>query len=336
MAERPPSPPDPGATVRADLTRVLSAIAVVSGDAVRFAGGDPVPVQGAAGSDEALTQTLQHTLYSQAYAHRLGGPPAVAPPPDPAFLPTLVAANTGREQWNSGWVIQLSAPNGQVFVKKGERERVAQPGSFILDNAVGGAPQPGNSVLLRVPAGAIDAQPGWYFAFGETLDEAADQFGLMRLYFNCAATTAPGLLGALTQALNRFQTPFQMKAPSDAALYGRTDALVLYVAPRYLPIVLRIVDGLRGGFALNLDAPLFAKPIWPGIAGAADPGKGESFGMHRCRLVSEAVVQAWRAGVHDPSEWLEAVDGRFVAAGLDPARPWLGRPGGDPFQRPVG
>jgi len=345
--------------LQADIAQALGAVTILSPAAFSFGGGPPVDVSAQAapggpwgaqpyglwgtipqapGADGLLARAIQNALYDGCYTHRLGesraAPAAATLDDDPAFAQRLAQENAGRERWEPGWVIQQFAPNSQVFVRKGERERVAMPGAFISAVAPGMAPQPGGFVLLRVPSGALGVQPGYYFAFGEALDELADQLSLVRFYFHCSADDAPPLLGALTRLLNRFQVPFQIKVPSAPALYGRTDAAVLYVATRYVPIAMRIVEALRASVPLAPSVPLFAKPLWPGIGAAVDPGDGESFGSHRCRLTAEGIIDAWRGGQQDGPARLAAVAARFAAAGLDLARPWLGPGSTDPFQPP--
>lgn len=349
----PDAPAAANAAVQAGISRALGAVAILSAAVFSFDGGQPVdalaqaapPVWGVQpgapwGSvepGEALAQAIRDALYNGAYAHRLDDsrPTPAAPADDPAFPRRLAAANDSRERWEPGWVIQFLASNGQVFVRKGERERVAMPGAFISTIAPGMAPQPGSVVQLRVPREAPDAQPGYYFAFGETLDELAEQLDLARFYFHCAADGAAALIGTLTRALNRFQVPFQMKAPSAPALYGRTDAAVLYVGARFVPITMWLIEAMRDAVPLAPSVPLFARPLWPGIAGAVDPGNGESFGIHRCRLMAEGIVAAWREGRQDEAARREAVAARFAAVGLDLARPWLGPCGVDRFDVPA-
>ena len=80
--------------------------------------------------------------------------------------------------------------------------------------------------------------------------------------------------------------------------------------------------------------PLFTKTLWPGIGAAVEPGSGESFGSHRCRLTAEGIVDAWREGEQKTQARLVAIAKRFLGAGLDLTRPWLGPTGFDPFERP--
>ena len=172
------------------------------------------------------------------------------------------------------------------------------PGTFIFDGPPGMAPQVGSQVSLRAACESFDAQPGYYFVFGETLDELADQLSLTRLYFHCPAEGAARLVGELTGMLNRFQTPFQMKTPTAPALYGRTDAAVLYVAQRYFPIAIpHRLACPRENIRFEAATPLFAKMLWPGIGAAVEPElQAKASAPHRCRLAAEGIVNAWRQG----------------------------------------
>ena len=292
--------------------------------------------------DDLLVRAIQATLYDRCYARR-PRPAADASSQDHVsrqaadadFARRLVSANTGHEAWDRGWIIHQFGPNGQVFVRKGDRERVAMPGAFIFDGAPGMTAQIGAVVSLRAPHETFDAQPGYYFAFGDMLDELADQLTLVRVYFHCGPESAVSLVSALTAALNRFQVPFQLKTPATPALYGRTDAAVLYLGVRYFPIAARIVAMARETIALESATPMFTKRLWPGIGAAVEPGSGDSFGSHRCRLTAEGIVGVWRGeAAQEIAKRMAAVAARFAVAGLDLNHPWLGASGVDPFNLP--
>jgi hypothetical protein len=338
------------AELREELTAALDKFDIRSPVAFSFDGESPVDVRtlrrvpgwgsaSAPGLDEnkLLVEAIQTTLYDRCYARRSHGQIAAsqhAPAADPAFAERLGAANAGRERWDGGWAIHQFGPNGHAFVRKGNRERAAVPGAYISDGIPGMAPQIGTIVSIRVPHDTLDMQPGYYFAFGETPDELADRLTLSRLYFHCGAESAVSLVAELTAALNRFQTPFQLKTPSTPALYGRIDAAILYIGLRYFPIAARIITHVLKNISLEEAVPLFTKRLWPGVGAAVEPGSGESFGSHRCRLTAEGIVDAWRNGVQDASARIRTVTARFAAAGLDLTRPWLGAGARDQFELP--
>jgi hypothetical protein len=337
--------------LEAELTAVLGAFNILTPFSFSFMGEpaiDASSISTAAGwtgapteanPEQLLARAIQASLYDRCYAHRLGDAPGrpdrQLPVEDADFARRLAEANASRERWDPDWMIYQLGANGQVYVRKSERERMAMPGTFISDFVLGQALQIGASVRLRAPREATGVQPGYYFAFGETLDEAAEQLSLVRFYFYCAAENAPRLLGALSSALNRFQVPFRVKAPMSPGLYGRTDAVVLYVAARFFDIVARIVSSMREYIALGLTVPLFTKQLWPGIGVAVEPGTGESFGSHRCRLCAEGIVDAWREGKQDAPARMAAAAARFATAGLDITRPYLGAGWVDLFSLPA-
>jgi hypothetical protein len=333
-----------------ELAAALSCFVVHSPVIFSFAGEEPIdvrslqlapgwggtaPHQSSSAEADPLVRGIQATLYGRCYSHsfdRRASSPAQPIAVDPEFAQRLGRANTSREHWDKGWVIHNVGANGQVFVWKGDRERAAMPGFYISEASVGMAPQIGGSVSIRALRDTFDAQPGYYFVFGETLDELADQLSLVRFYFHCGAEGAILLVDGLTSALNRFQVPFQLKTLTAPTLYDRTDAAVLYIGARYFRITTMIVAQVRATVPLESNVPLFTKRLWPGVGAAVDPGSGESFGMHRCRLVAEGIVDAWRAGNQDVPTRLATIATRFAAVGLDLTRPWLGAGNVDLFK----
>ena len=274
-----------------------------------------------------LVRDLQAVLYARCYSRRIEDP-APAPDaisPDPTFLPKLIAGNQSRAGWEGGWTIYQVAANSQIWVSKGDRQRSALPGEFISHSAPGMLPQAGAIVTLQVLRDSTIAQPGFYYAYGETLGDVWDDQNVVRFYFHAPSTAAPDLLQALTLRLNRYQVPFRLKALSEPGLYGRADAVVLYVARRYHTITVRIVRDLPRHVTdqLRPSTPLFTLALQPGVGIAEDPNTGESFGMHRCRLVAEAIVDAWQRGDQSPEGRVRAVEARFSQSGIRLDAPYL-------------
>jgi hypothetical protein len=247
----------------------------------------------------------------------------VAPAPD--FLAGLSRANTGVERWEGGWQAYLAGADGVIHVSKGDRQLRAQPGEYIADAVTFRPVAAGVMVTLRVPRESNAVQPGFYFMFGETLGDVWDEHHTVRFYFNPGAARAAELVRFLTGALNRFQVPFRMKALTTPPAYTRADSVVLYLARRLYPIAGRLVARMPADLAARMQSrvPLFTRQFRDGVGLAEDPGNGESFGMQRCRLVAEGVVEAGRSGRHDLASRVRAVRNRFLAAGLDLDRPHL-------------
>jgi HopA1 effector protein family len=208
---------------------------------------------------------------------------------------------------------------------KGAMTRMVWAGEFLAHGGPGVPPRPGLDISLFAPKESRTLQPGFYFAFGEALTDQEDEFSVVRLYWNVRTSGAPELTGNLTRTLNRFAVPFRFKCLSMAALYGRSDAAVLYLAKRHYRIAAQLLAPIYPAVRPLLGAatPLFSKRLADGLALAENPKSGESFGMHRCRLVAEAICKAHARGVETAHGRLDEIAAHFAAAGLSLDRPFL-------------
>jgi HopA1 effector protein family len=321
-----------------EITPVLRAIAVLSPTTFLFK-GEPVqvtpgPVQPLAGFPNhpvpqmPLIRDLQGQLYARCYMRRFEEQPLASNLQfisDPTFVSRLSLSNRSQHRWESGWTVYAVAQNGQLSLQKGDRQRMAIPGEYISTGAPGMLPQNGSIVTVVVPRESANAQPAFYFMYGETLSDVWDDYALLRFYFHATAECVPDLIEYLTDRLNRYQVPFRMKTLNEPAMYQRSDAVVLYLAKRYYDIATRIVRDLPDaiGGLLRSTTPLFTLPIQTGVGMAEDPNNGESFGMNRCRMVAEGIVDAWMKGDQSVGGRLSAIAARFAAGGFNFNLPYL-------------
>ncbi|HST61090.1 MAG TPA: T3SS effector HopA1 family protein [Longimicrobium sp.] len=311
------------------LLPVIRAVEILSPTAVRVAGermerAPATPADAAtAESGAVLLPLLTEALYGRAYARRLGWPDTPRAATDDDLLPLLTAANPGRERWEAGWQVKQALSTGRVVAERYGATRFLWPGEFLASDAPGTPPRAGVRITVWRPRESATLQPGFYFVFGEAAWE--DDVPLLRVYWNATPAGAPALTAALAGTLNRWGLPFRYKCLSRSGLYPRTDSAVLYVARRSWPLVRELVAQVHRTVAGGLDAdvPLFARRLARGMAAAEDPGTGESFGMHRCRLVADGLWAAWRAGRTGTRERLAAVRDAFARAGVSVDRPWL-------------
>ena len=274
-----------------------------------------------------LVRDLQNLFYTRCYIRRIDDPATSSTTftSDPAFVNRLSQGNRSQQRWEAGWSIYSIAPNWTASVQKGDRQRNVVPGEFLSSLPPGVMPQAGTTVSVLAPRESVNAQPGFYFAFGETLTDSWDDHSLLRFYFHVPSERAPELLDFMTLNLNRYQVPFRMKALTEPVMYQRSDAAVLYVARRYYDITARIVRDLPAAVAGQLkdSTPLFTKPLQPGVGLAEDPNTGESFGMHRCRMMAEGIVDAWMRGDQSADGRLNAIAARFGGSGFRLDLPYL-------------
>lgn len=274
-------------------------------------------------NQQGLTEALGNVLYSQCYTRSRAS--EANPVSDQAFLNQLIQTRQTVDRWDAGWTIYQILPDGRILVQKGERSRAAVQGEYATNKPPGFPPQHGDVVNLRVHPSSASIQPGFYHAFGNTLSDQFDESALIRFYFNVSSTGAPLLMGTLVFELNRFQVPFSYKTLSSPAAYVRADAAVLYCAKRYHRVVSNVLLSLSALVAAELrtETPMFTSTLRPGVGVAEEPGTGESFGMHRCRLVAEGMVSAYLLGDSSPEACLRAVEERFSKEAIRLDQPWL-------------
>jgi hypothetical protein len=304
-----------------ELTPILKAMVVLTPTTFMFRGE---PVQVRSGADPTthplpempLVRDIQTLLYQQCYIRRFEERPEAVPfVSDPSYVQRLAQSNRSQPRWEGGWSVYAVGANGQVSVQKGDRQRTAVAGEYVTSGVPGMPPQPGSVVSVLAPRESFTAQPGFYFMYGETLSDVWDEHALVRFYFHAPSDVAPALLDYLTGTLNRYQVPFRMKALTEPAAYQRSDAVVLYVSRRHYEITGRLVLDIPSDVAeqLRKSTPFFSRRFQDGVGLAEDPNTGESFGMHRCRMVAEGVVDAWMRSDQSVEGRLAAITARFAA-----------------------
>lgn len=283
-----------------------------------------------------LVNDLQQRLYEFAYVRALDGriePPAPPPVAPRDLFDELSAANATRERWDGGWQIVQFAPNGSVYARKGQQMQSFAPGRYAV--AQGGTPMPGAWVNVHLPKESRDLQPGFYHVFGEVpLDDGETR--LTRIYFHVDEAGAPLLVHAVTTALNRLLVPFRLKTLSHRGTYTRSDAAVLFFPKRYFAVVSRLLGRIRAAARDHLRprTPLLTKHLQDGVGLAEDPARGDSFGTHRCRLIAQAVWDAYARGQQSEESRLEELDMQFTRNGLALAKPWLRASSADVYDMP--
>ena len=274
-----------------------------------------------------LASTLQAGLYHLCYSRPFRADatwPAWEGHIDESLIERLSSANAGRDRWDAGWLVtSVHAASGIAVAQKFGHSRSFTAGYLLAEG--GGAPTAGAMASVFYPHESRTLQPGFYLIYGETAPPDEHPGNFVRLYWSVDPQGAVALTALVTARLNRFEVPFRMKCLTVEKAYDRIDAAVVYVPRRYVNFALRILHDVPGALAKHLKgtAPLFTRQLWPGVGLAEDPGTGESFGSHRCRLLAEAVLEAAGKGFQDTPARLDEVRAGFARNGLDLARSHL-------------
>jgi hypothetical protein len=286
-----------------------------------------------AASREALLLAIQNHLYAHFYspgqtveeARERSSPPLVGMTP---FLASLAAAAASTAPGHEGPWPLLGRDGERICIERRGLRVWLRPQEAAFDESGGG-------VYVRRPAGLSEVSPGYYLVRGEPQGSFVSGHGVIRFYWHLTAEGAVPLLKALIAPLTSAGLPFQLKVLAEPTAYQRCDAGVLYIRRSDLPAAARWVMA-----AWTITAPLLRDhvpsltlPLARGLSAAEDPEDGNSFGLHRCRLLAEALIRARDRGERSRSQRAAIVAEVFAEAGLVWNAPHLG-PGSAPLDWP--
>jgi hypothetical protein len=286
------------------------------------------------GSDAFLVHMLQGRLYADFYCRGAAGPsrrvPVVPRLRTTPFVEQLSAAVAGRGCWDGGWVVRDLSGTQIVVERDGLRLWVRPEQCQAVDQLPLGV---GVAVRLSLPKALPFVSPGFHYVLGDR--QPADARGSStRVYWHLSAEAAAPFVQHATSWLDASAIPFSLKVLRDPALFVRCDAAVIYLSRRDYPNAVPVLSRLHVEVATGLRAsvPALTKRLAPGVGVADDPGAGESFGMHRCRLIADGVVRAHRQGCRSIDDRLDVVAKRFAEDGISLERPYLGAGVPDDYQ----
>jgi len=309
-----------------ELRRELSSVVIRSPYEIEI-GGQSLPLP-----DPAILYQRNPMLFatSPLYVHlqgeiydRLYTRPAGRPTMGEDITPLLSAANRGHERWEHDWQYWQPDPAGGLWASRGDSVYLAQPGQWAMPN--GGMPSHGSQISVFLSKELPNAQPGFYITIGDTPFDRFTEGRMLRVYFNIEERGAEDLVAAVTETLNAFLIPFRFKILRNRGCFVRADASVIYCGRRYFGILSRLLPRIyeRVKDTLRETVPLFTKRLFPGVGFAEDPGGGDSFGLSRSRLVTQAIWNAWTRGDQSVDGRLAELHALFGTAGLRIDKPYL-------------
>lgn len=276
-----------------------------------------------------LLHRLEAHLYMNFYC--TGRPAKIAPPPtldprqDPwSFAEALSRANRGRGSWENGWILQQRQGDRGMRLRKHGLDVWARTDDWrARPDDADGSRDP--KAALRLPKEFLNRLPGFYLALSDAPWPPDPGEPTLRLYWNLPAQGAVPFMTAATSRLNAAGIVFRLKIVNDPTRFGRCDAAILYLRKSDCPAALRVVERLYARIAPHLRelTPSLTKHLAPGLGLAEDPGGGESFGMHRCRLLAQGLLRGFERKASSTGERLAVVAAQFHERGLDPELPFL-------------
>ncbi|MDZ8090999.1 MAG: T3SS effector HopA1 family protein [Nostoc sp. DedQUE05] len=236
---------------------------------------------------------------------------------DLEFYDRLHKSNTGEGYFDPGWSVLRQESDGSLAVTKGgltlhiERDRHLQ----LTEQSA----SVGNIVAIRMPRNLV--QNGFYMAVSDAGPDTHPQ--IVRVYFNLTPEGAIAVMESLTRQLNQIKIPFTFKVLYNPSDYGRYDSGVLYFEKTNYEAIRQV---LKNVYAENqshfrTEVPLFTKLLAPGLALAEEPdckfAAVESFGMNRCQVVANGLLEARATGDESPQSRMAAIHQHFSLLGID-------------------
>jgi hypothetical protein len=228
--------------------------------------------------------------------------------------------NSGQGYFEPGWVILKEENDGSLVVKKNglklhiEREQHLQEDKQKAEV--------GDTVSIKMPKNRM--QNSFYVSVGNARANLHKNASiLVRIYFNFTPDGAVAVMGNLTQQLNEQNIPFDFKVLYNPKDYQRHDSGVLYFDKNNYELVHQILQQVyqENQSYFKAEVPLFTLQLAPGLALAEEPNQKfvekESFGMNRCQIMANGLLEAWYQGKDLPDEKIQAIFTHFSLSGID-------------------
>ncbi|MGM3308785.1 T3SS effector HopA1 family protein [Anabaena sp. WFMT] len=248
---------------------------------------------------------------------------------DMGFYEQLHDSNCGEGYFDSGWSVIREETDGSLAVNKGGLRLHIQRDKHLKTTEK--AAVLGDIVAIRMPKNRV--QNGFYMAVSNQgfshLENAKNNSVTVRIYFNLTPEGTSAVMRSLTKRLNELAISFSFKVLYNPKDYGRYDSGVLYFDKNDYEVVKEVLQVVYSENKLHFqtEVPLFTMQLAPGLGLAEEPDQKfvaqESFGMNRCQIVANGLLEAWYQGDNSPEVKMQFILGHFSLLGIDVQRTYL-------------
>jgi HopA1 effector protein family len=249
---------------------------------------------------------------------------------DLEFCDRLHQSNCGEGYFDSGWRVVRQENDGSLAVIKDGLTLHIQ-----RDRHLKGLEQSttdvGDFVAIRLPKNLMEN--GYYVAVGNAgrgdRQQPSSDSMIISIYFHFTSEGAVVVMASLTQQLNEINIPFNFKVLYNPSDYNRYDSGVLYFERSHYSIVREVLQRVYAENQAHFqpEIPLFTKQLAAGLAVAEEPdqkfSEQESFGMNRCQIVANGLLETWHKGDNFPESRMNAIFQHFSLLGIDWQHPYL-------------
>lgn len=273
--------------------------------------------------DAQVLPSLASALYSRWFA---GWWPPVSTEENadsPGVIAAVRAAHSATGQFETNWIARAVDGYGGVVAVRADEELLVYPPDYVNITRLAAPVRVGDSLAVTKRRDTQEPQDGWWMTWGR--EGPAPEKSMIRLYWNSSVDGAAAIVKAITAVLEALHLPYTLKCPSEPGLFGRRDALVLYLAPDVWNVA---KTGLRRACentasCVQPQTPPLTLRLAPGVALAEDPGDGTSFGQSRASAVAEGVLEVIASGAVSTEDTIAILAARLKSNRISPVRPYL-------------
>ncbi|MEA5554075.1 T3SS effector HopA1 family protein [Anabaena cylindrica UHCC 0172] len=245
------------------------------------------------------------------------------------FYEQLHKNNHGHGHDDPNWEVLRLEPDRSMAVTKNALTLYVEPECYLKSHKK--SVKAGELISIWMPKNRL--QNGCYVAVSNLGQERQGtpktNVEVGRIYFNFTPSGAIALMDSLTQQLNTANIPFSFEVLYNPSAYGRYDAGILHFERQDYPAIHKILQVVykQHQSYFQPEIPLFTKFLAPGLSLAEEPSQKfaaqESFGMNRCQIVANALLEAWDKGKNAIEERMRIIDQHFAQHLIDVQRPYL-------------
>lgn len=239
------------------------------------------------------------------------------------FYEDLQKSNCGKGYFDPRWLVVKQESDHLLAVQKDDLTLHIEPERYL--QLAEQSANVGDEVAVLMPPNLIEQ--AYYVAVSDA--GLVNKTLAVNINFNFISEGAIALMKSLTQQLNEINIPFTFKVLYDPDNYQRCDCGVLQFESHNYHIVKQILQTVYiANKCLFRDlVPLFTKLLAPGLSLAEEPNNKftdqENFGMNRCRILANALLEAWQEGDNSQQGKMHYVDRHFSQHLIDLQRPYL-------------
>lgn len=283
-----------------------------------------------------LIGSLQFQLYKDFYCKEVAQPAVDSPKDRPTiitpFVEELIKNNNGHGQSSPEWYVCSISNDGRLVVKKKGLSLCVQSRDCDSDQAIAA----GTTLRLQFPKDLTGISPGFYLALGGQ-NYSWNYDNLIRWYWNLNPDGALRFLNKATTTFTKKKIAYRIKVINAPSRFTRNDAVVVYHQKNDWDGVADCLARLYPDLStyLKWGVPAFTKPLAQGVGLAEDPGSGESFGLQRCRILAELLVEAYEKGGYSSEAVYQWVVSGFSEKGIEIEKPYLNTGSTDTYKFPI-